>query len=336
MSVTATALAGMEQIDDRIWRIPLPLPLDDLREINCYALVGGSHVTLIDPGWREADSEKVLLHALAELGGTPADVDKILVTHAHWDHYTRALDWQQRYGISVYLGLEEHHTIDAFDLADGAHPEQVALLRRTGAHELAETVNELELADHERDQPFGPPDTWVTEGQVLDCGPYSIRALSTPGHTRGHVVYEVLETPLLFTGDHLLPRITPSLAFERAPEDSPLTSYLSSLERFAEGPERRMLPAHGAASASATLRARELLDHHARRLDEIRGHLDDNGTTAYEVAQRMRWTRHDRTLGQLNPVHAMTAVLEVRTHLEHLVRQGDVAKRDDHDERYAA
>ncbi|QTI69057.1 MBL fold metallo-hydrolase [Gordonia polyisoprenivorans] len=318
----------MEQISDAVWRIPLPLPLDDLREINCYALLSTSTLTLIDPGWHEPASERVLVGALSELGAAPQDVEKILVTHAHWDHYTRALDWQQRYGITVYLGFEEHHTIDAFDLADGAHPRQVELLRRTGAHDLAAAVMGLDLAEYERDQPFRPPDIWVVDGQAVDCGPCSIQVLSTPGHTRGHVVYEMQGTPLLFTGDHLLPRITPSLAFERAPEDSPLTSYMDSLERIARGPERRMLPAHGVASASATLRARELLNHHSQRLDEIRTHLQGRAT-ALEVAERMRWTRHNRTLGQLNPIHAMTAVLEVRAHLEYLVSNGGVTKQDD-------
>ena len=41
-------------------------------------------------------------------------------------------------------------------------------------------------------------------------------AVPTPGHTQGHVVFADVERALLFAGDHVLPRITPSVGFEAA------------------------------------------------------------------------------------------------------------------------
>ncbi|MFC3242279.1 MBL fold metallo-hydrolase [Gordonia humi] len=203
--MTRTDPIAAEQVADGLFRIPLPLPMPDLTEINSYALVDDDSLVLVDPGWRDEESEQILRTALAQIDRTPTDVSRMLITHSHWDHYTRALDWQQRYSIPVHLGREERHTIENFDLRDGSHPEQVRLLRVSGAGELADSIDSLPLEAYERDHLFGPPDHWVHDGQVLDGGAQSIVAHATPGHTRGHVVYELPGAGVMFTGDHLLP-----------------------------------------------------------------------------------------------------------------------------------
>ncbi|NMO01433.1 MBL fold metallo-hydrolase [Gordonia sp. TBRC 11910] len=334
--MTTASQQYSQLLADDVRHIPLPLPLPDLREINCFAIIGPSGITLIDPGWNDEPSEHAIRRALSELDATPADVEQIFVTHSHWDHYTRALEWQQRHGIPVYLGREEHHTIDAFDMSHGPYPHQAALLRRCGATELADAVDRLELEDFETEQPFGPPDQWIADRQEFACGAYRLRSHWTPGHTRGHTVYELVDTPLLFTGDHLLPRITPSLGFEHIPEDSPLTSYLASLRKFVDAADGLMLPAHGSTSFATQPRAAELLEHHRLRLSEIRDLVAAGHTTAFAVAEQMRWTRHARTISDLAPLHAMTAVLEVRSHLQHLVREGELSVVEDEVQRYQA
>lgn len=67
----------------------------------------------------------------------------------------------------------------------------------------------------------------------------------TPGHTRGHVVFADHAAGVLFTGDHLLPDITPSLAMEPSRLTSPLRDYMDSLRVLLGVPAMRLLPAHG-------------------------------------------------------------------------------------------
>jgi glyoxylase-like metal-dependent hydrolase (beta-lactamase superfamily II) len=310
---------GLEEISANVVRIPLPLPLRDLDSVNSYAIRGDDGVTLVDPGWADERSEQLLLSSLRQLGYTPGDVLRILVTHAHWDHYSRAISWQRRYGAAVFLGRQEHHTIEAFEEVEGAYPVQATLLRRAGAAGLAKTIAELELEPYERDVPFGPPDVWLEDGDQVDCGGTLIAVRATPGHTRGHVVFEDREHGLLFSGDHILPRITPSIALERAPEELPLRSYLASLRLFTTLPESRMLPAHGQVTTTVKARVHELLDHHRDRLETVLGLVAAGSSTAYEVARGMLWTRHERTIDELGPVHGMTAILEVVAHLDLLV-----------------
>jgi glyoxylase-like metal-dependent hydrolase (beta-lactamase superfamily II) len=335
-STTDPAAPGtVERITEHVARIPLPLPLPDLKEVNAYAISGDDGVTLVDPGWASAESEDALITALRQLGYEPADVRRILVTHAHWDHYTQAVKWQRQYGATLFLGREEQHTIEAFDRVDGVYPNQVVLLRRAGATALADNLERLELEPYERDMPIGHPDVWLRGGEEIDCGGATIVAHATPGHTRGHMVFEDLGDGLLFTGDHVLPRITPSVGFERAPDQLPLQSYLESLKFCMTRSDSPMLPAHGAVTDEVGSRVEELLAHHEQRLRQILDFVAAGAQTAHDVARQMRWTRHEKMLDELGAVHGMAAVLEVAAHLDLLVAQNAIETDDgDHSRSY--
>ena len=164
--------------------------------------------------------------------------------------------------------------------------------------------------------PLGPPDVWLDDSDRLNCGAEDSRGSATPGHTRGHFVFEIPDEGLLFTGDHVLPRITPSIGFEPRPDPYALTAYLRSLQLLMARPTNTMLPAHGAdrlrrhgASRGAFVASRSSFREHPR----VR---HGGSSTAYEVARQMRWTRRLCSVDDLNTVHAMSAVLEVLAHLE--------------------
>jgi ABC-type branched-subunit amino acid transport system ATPase component len=69
---------------------------------------------------------------------------------------------------------------------------------------------------------------------------------------------------------------------------------------------------------------REILDHHRERLDEVTELLAAGATNAYEVAQRLPWTRHRRQLDKLQLDHQMSAVMEIEAHLDVLAYLGRV------------
>lgn len=326
MSTHSLAPRGDTQDPDglpsHVVKVELPLPLRDLRVVNVYAVLGDDGVTLVDSGWADAPSEAILLDALGRLGFTPGDVRRIVVTHHHWDHISRAIDWQRRYGTTVLIGRDERHSIEAFDEKTGAYPMQAQLLLKAGAIELSKTIAHFPLQSFERGVPLGPPDIWLDDGDHIDCGGVDLVARATPGHTRGHLVFEDRRAGIVYTGDHILPRITPSIALERLPEALPLRSYLSSLQLFVDLPDATMLPAHGAVAPSVKSRAVELIDHHRDRLERARQLVEAGNSTAYDVARRMLWTRHERTVDELGPVHGMTAILEMFAHLELLVTRG--------------
>jgi glyoxylase-like metal-dependent hydrolase (beta-lactamase superfamily II) len=151
------------------------------------------------------------------------------------------------------------------------------------------------------------------------------------------MVFEVHQDSSMLTGDHLLPRITPAIGGDFDPDESPLTSYLDSLQSISEGTGLRILPAHGQTNDDAAARARELITHHeGRLLAVIRSHVLSGASTALAVAERMTRTRAAKHLDSLDSLHAMIAVLEVRAHLLHLAGTGQLNRRTAQTEVYTA
>jgi glyoxylase-like metal-dependent hydrolase (beta-lactamase superfamily II) len=313
------------RITPRVAVIRLPLPLEGLTSVNCYVVQGSDATVVVDPGWSSPETADALLRGLEHLALEPADVDQILTTHHHWDHYTQAITWRSAHGTPVLLGRGDAPSIEAWRTLDGAFPRQVGLLTRAGAHRLAEEIAAIPVEPHERAMDFEMPSSWIDDGDEVDLGDLTIRSIETPGHTRGHVCFEVVEDQLLLTGDHVLPRITPSIAYEREPDTHSLVSYLTSLRLIADLPEHRMLPAHGAIEGTAASRATELVQHHDERLEVIVDLISSGRATPYEVATAMPWTRRQRALADLDPIHRMTAVLEAAAHLIALEAHGVVS-----------
>lgn len=321
-----TEVPDLERVTDRVFRIPLPLPLPDLPIVNCYAVRGDTGVVLIDPGWSTPESEAALRAGLRTLDVEPGDVTKMLVTHAHWDHVGQAAVWQRELGIPLHMGREEHHGIDTFAAGRKGYGPQIEQVGRAGAPELGAAVAALPWEPYEEGIKVTGADVWLDDLDVIDCGGHTLIAHHTPGHTRGHIVFEDPHDDLMFTGDHVLPRITPSVAFENDPEELPLRSYLASLRLLLDRPDARMLPAHGAVTDSVHERAAELLEHHRERLDVILGLVNEGFTSGADVARQMRWTRRERTIDELGPIHSMNAVNEVVAHLDLLAHRGDLER----------
>jgi glyoxylase-like metal-dependent hydrolase (beta-lactamase superfamily II) len=315
--------AGAYRVAPSVYRIPLPLPSDGLRAVNVYAIDHGDSLTLIDAGWAVAETTPALERGLAELGYRFTDISRILVTHVHRDHYSYAVELRRRWGTHIALGLGEADTLQAIRLmAEGkAVNSSVDRLRAAGAADLADAISRgprpsrtLEFSD--------PPDEWLDGRQQIALKDRSLDGIPTPGHTRGHTVFLDETAGSVFTGDHLLPRITPSIGFEMAPAPSPLAAYLRSLAVMKELPDRQLLPAHGPVTASTHERADELLAHHDQRLSASAAAVARGADTGLEVARQLRWTRRERRLGELDPFNQMLAVLETVAHLTVLVTQG--------------
>lgn len=299
-----------------VHRIPLPLPMDGLRAVNVYAIRHDDAVTLIDAGWAIPEARTLLAAALAQLDCGFASVDRFLVTHLHRDHYTQAAVLRREFGMRVALGRGEQPGLD--DINDPSRPEgprQRSRLERSGAHELLVELEGLAPPTGDPDS-WENPDEWIENGADIEVGSRTLRAVQTPGHTRGHVVFADEAADLLFAGDHVLPRITPSIALEPRPPDNPLADYLTSLQLVRTRPDAALLPAHGPIGMRVHERVDQLLDHHVRRLDATLAALGDGRTTAYAVAGALRWTRREHKLSDLDVFNTMLAVLETLAHLE--------------------
>ena len=313
-------------------RIPLPLPQDGLRAVNVYAVEDGDALLLVDGGWALAVSQAALAWSVASIGRDVRELRRILVTHVHRDHYTQAVALRRAFGPTVALGSGEKPSLDLITTWDERDPlgPQVALLLRAGAPELAAAVGTRRRADGPPDlADWQPPDHWLDDGTDVALAGRVLRAVATPGHTRGHTVFHDAAHALLFAGDHVLPHITPSLAFEPAPPRSPLADYLSSLALVRAMPDAVLLPAHGPAGPTVHQRVDELVAHHEHRLEGTLAGLRAGASTAFEVAGTLGWTRRGTPFADLDVFNRMLATLETAAHLELLVDRGHVTSATD-------
>lgn len=320
--------ASLEWVTDQVVRIPLPIPLEGLRHINSYALLGGSGVLLVDPGWASRESEQRLIQALAELGYGLRDVQLTLATHSHWDHCSQAAKWQRELDIPMAMGAAERRSLEAWPNPPTFYRSQVDLLISAGAHNLAAEVVKIEMRPYEREVVVDTAQRWLADGDQIQCGDMSLVTLGTPGHTIGHVAFEHPQQGLLFSGDHILPHITPTLGCEQVRNYLPLRAYLDSLRLCLSRPDHRMLPAHGPVTDEVGRRINELLTHHEQRLAGIHDLVSAGAQTALAVATRMRWRGSRCEIADLTIEHQVAAVLEVVAHLELLVAQGVLRATD--------
>ncbi|MEV5910589.1 MBL fold metallo-hydrolase [Streptomyces chartreusis] len=308
-----------EPVAPGVFRIALPLPGDGLRAVNVYAVCDRDGLVLIDGGWAVEEAFSALEKALGAIGHDPADIKRFLVTHIHRDHLTLALDVRRRFGAQVALGLGEKPSLGK--LIAGDHSGPLAHLRAWGAEELADRIPPSQLQGPKTES-YEPPDQWLDGPADILLADRTLRALPTPGHTRGHVVYADFGSGLLFAGDHVLPHITPSIGYEPVRSPLPLADYLRSLHLVRSLPDMRLLPAHGPVAASVHQRTDELIEHHERRLDTTAQAVDGQGRSAYQTARTLPWTRHDRSFDSLDPLNQVLAVGETAAHLDVLVRRG--------------
>ncbi|GAA3774842.1 MBL fold metallo-hydrolase [Streptomyces coacervatus] len=313
------AQGGPETVRPGVHRIPLPLPEDGLRAVNVYALEGLTEgLVLIDGGWSIPESRKALEDSLARLGHDLGEISHILVTHIHRDHYTQAVELRRLLGSRVYLGAGERRGLELLgELRTDEPVGSLDTLRWAGAHELAERVAAM-YDDGFDATVWEAPDRWL-RAEELRFGDARLTVVPTPGHTQGHVVYLDQARGLLFSGDHVLPHITPSIGFELGGPALPLGDYLDSLHLMIRLADARLLPAHGPVGDSVHARVGELLAHHDDRLAETLSALGDRTRTAHDVAGELGWTRRRVPFADLGPFDQMLAVNETAAHLDVLV-----------------
>jgi glyoxylase-like metal-dependent hydrolase (beta-lactamase superfamily II) len=317
---------GVEDIGGGVYRIPLPLPMDGLKAVNVYAITDPGGVDLIDAGIAMVPARERLTAGLRQIGYELGDIRNFFVTHIHVDHYSLAVELRRTFHNLISLGEQERANLIATrEMVNGRRDRFFGAdsLRRLGALELA-----ARLRSHNRDFPaivdWEDPDRWVADGTDLDLRTRTLRAVHTPGHTRGHLIFHDATARLMFAGDHVLPHITPSIGFEAAGNAMALSDYLGSLGRTLALPDARLLPAHGPVTDSTHDRVNELLAHHDERLAETLAAVRAGHASAYEVAKAIKWTRRRREFADLDLFSQIQAVNETAAHLEVLEARGQV------------
>ena len=191
------------------------------------------------------------------------------------------------------------------------HPDHME-----GAPRLRELTGAPVLAWSREGSPSA--DTTIADGETLDVGERTVRALHTPGHRFDHHCFLLEDASVLFAGDLVAGVGTVVIA----PPEGDLLDYMASLRRLLTFDLRTILPAHG----PAIQQPRALLEQYiAHRNDRERQVLAGLATGPRTVGALVEVIYADVD-PQLHPV----AALSVTAHLQKLEREGRVVRDGDH------
>ncbi|MFJ8464845.1 MBL fold metallo-hydrolase [Streptomyces swartbergensis] len=312
--------------------VRVPIPDNPLGHTLVYVVDTDRGPVLIDTGWDDPASWDTLASGLTACGTSVAEIHGVVVTHHHPDHH--GLSGRVREASGAWIAMHAADTAVVRRTRE-ARPERwfsymTAKLAAAGAPE--EHLAPLRAARPRTLPGLSPalPDRDIVPGELLGLPGRRLRAIWTPGHTPGHVCLHLEETHparlpghgRLFSGDHLLPEITPHIGLYEDPDDTtvtdPLGDYLDSLERVGRLAPAEVLPAHQHPFPDAAARVRELLAHHETRLTDLLTLLAEP-LTPWQLAERMEWNRPWPDI----PHGSRTiAVSEAESHLRRLVKAG--------------
>src|SRR5215469_10708195 len=298
------------------------MPSSSLRYVFVYVFETDAGPYIVDAGWNTDEAFDALSDGLRQAGTSVSDVQGVLVTHIHPDHY--GLSGRVREASGAWVAL---HPADAaliperYDDPTDLLLRVSAYLRRMGAPE--DEVSTLTNAS----MPVRPyvdavrPDVLFEDGDHPRVPGWDLTAIWTPGHSPGHLCFWEPGNRLMLSGDHVLPRITPNIPYHPQAGSNPLGDFIHSLDKVATYDADEVLPAHEHRFVGLSERVEQLKAHHESRFAEVVAAIEGGVTTAWGIAERMHWSRSWERFDGFMP---RAAVGEAMAHLRALEVRGIV------------
>ncbi len=272
-----------------------------------------------DDGWTIVDTGVGLPDArerwAAELDAVEGPVARIFVTHFHPDHVGAAADLHALTGAPVHQGALDYAQCELV-WGNPHWPQRIVeWFQRHGApddvtHELVEQGSVY--APFIR---FQPDPILMEPGELLD----GWELIPASGHADGQLC--LLREGILLAADHVLDPITPTVGLWPASRPDPLGDYLEALQRTVTLAPTIALPGHGEPIHDPVGRARQLIAHHAERLDETARALTESPQSGFSLSLALFGR-------ELKPAGRRFAVAETLSHLEYLVGAGRAERHE--------
>jgi endoribonuclease LACTB2 len=224
-----------------LWPVKTPT-LPPATHTNCY-IIGGKELIVIDPASPYKEEQETLDILLDGFIAEGRRVREIILTHHHPDHVGGVNHLSKRLGLGV-----------------AAH--KLAADRLEGQVEVTRYIEDHELIEFE------------------DLPDLRLRALHTPGHTRGHLCFYEETRGYVITGDLVVGIGTVVID----PPEGNMKQYFHSLHRLLELPKLTSLfGAHGPAIANARGKIEEYITHRTGRENKIFAAIEAGATTLDEI-----------------------------------------------------
>ena len=311
-----------------IHRLAIPTPFM-VGRINAY-LIEDSPLTLVDSGPNSGKALDELEQALAARGHAIEEIELLVITHQHIDHFGLASILARRSGAEVaaldglapYLGdfREAAELDDRFaeqTMRSHGIPADVVTALRAVSASFRAWGSAVEVTRPLRD------------GEQLALRDRTLRVLHRPGHSPSDTVLHDESSATMLAADHLIKHISSNPLIARplgaapdftGPRPHALIDYIASLRRTRATDLSLVLPGHGEPIDDHAELIDQRLRMHERRAEKIHGLIAAEPRTAHEIALRL-W-------GNIAVTQAYLTLSEVLGHVDLLLADGRVVEQE--------
>jgi len=280
----------------------------------------GDGLLMIDCGTDWEPGRDAITNGFSVLGLEASAVNTLVVSHLHPDHVGMSKRLVSELGCRFVMHERAAALVDRYNDTPGYARRLERIARTHGVpDQVIAAAGRIERPDY---MPLiDPPDHVVADGDSIDLGAgRSLEVVHTPGHVPAHICLRDTQTGVFFSGDHVLPRISPVIMHDEGFGDV-LGDYLLSLQKLLRLGIDVTYPAHGTLIDQGDERVRQILLHHDRRLLDMAELVRAGNATAWQVML-------ESFRPNLDAVQTRLAFLETVSHLEHLRLIGRLQEED--------
>ena len=317
----------LNKIDD-VYQIKIDVPFQ-VKFVCCYILkINGKNV-LIDAGFNSPAWRKIFLQQINSIGLNIEDIDVCIITHNHLDHIGLIQEFKQK---NPNLKIVMHNITNKIlewetDKSNTEEIEEEAIrvsieMKNYGLSE-EERLRIVQFFTYwPKLRKYQAPDQIVYDNDKLLN---DLEIIWTPGHSFGHICVFDSKRKYLFSGDHILSRITPHIGNFIIPDfladeyadynfKNVLEQYLQSLDRIDKLNPKIIFPGHQDIIYNPHERITAIKEHHNNRLNDISNVIKNNPLTPRRISQ----IHFGEDLDEINSYMALSEVLGHLLYLEDL------------------
>jgi len=286
-----------------------------------YLVFNAGPLTLIDAGSGFEDSNKHLLEGIQTVADTfgekfkLSDIERIIVTHGHLDHYGGVKFMMDQTGALVGVhDLDRRVLTNYEERLIMATKDLTLYLERAGINEV-QRAQMIEMYGFAKQHIVSVDVGFDLDEEVMYEG---MRFYHVPGHCPGQVCIQIGE--VMITADHILSRTTPHQAPESITHYTGLGHYRDSLRKIAhvDGIELG-LSGHEAPIEDVYQRIEDILTSHDRKLNRV---LDIMKTANIPLTIK---EITDLMYPDMNGYETLLALEEAGAHIEYLYQHGAIS-----------
>lgn len=287
-------MLNMNEVYPGIFRITERGVLGMLKPpVNIYVITGKNGL-VYDAGYGDSNSIRKFSKAYKEINricgerGYDNHIERILLSHAHADHFSGLKNLRKRLGFRVIISHEMKKIISSSRVYRESYAPAKKKIKKTFSGLLLyftkQVIQKFEFmiyALYWGVSFMDDPDILIDSETKIEINGEEWEIFSSPGHSGEHITLFNKNKGILFSGDNVLKSINVWLG----PPKSDLDQYENSLKKMSGLPNLKIiLPAHGSPVLKPYERLDEIISWRKKRTDDIVRILRDASPAGISVS----------------------------------------------------